>query len=95
MNQHFNHYEWRFLPLEERYNYIKFNKRQYETTITPNDDISVDIYHGKFFDNAPPSAIGYAVGECKGGYLRAYDDQKDSLMLVLRPKEKEDVQKKD
>lgn len=54
--------------------------------ITPNVDISVETKSGSFYDsNSPDAARGYTIQECKGGYLRAWED-KDSLMLVLKPK---------
>ena len=55
--------------------------------ITPDQDISVDIEEGTMFDKSPPSALGYTVNVCQGGYSRAYKDE-DSIMLVLRPKKK-------
>lgn len=56
--------------------------------ITPEDDITVDIKTGTFFEQMPTSAAGYCVEESKGGYLRAYCSA-ESLMLVLRPKNKQ------
>jgi hypothetical protein len=53
--------------------------------ITPDDEISVDIREGQFFDSVPPSARGYMVEECKGGYYRAFSCA-NSLMIILRPK---------
>lgn len=55
--------------------------------ITPNDDISIETHTGTLYDTAPASAKGYTVEKCRGGYLRAYE-QEDSLMLVLTPKKK-------
>lgn len=56
--------------------------------ITAQDQITVDVKMGGFFDELPESALGYSVAECRGQYLRAYSSA-DSLMLVLRPKPKE------
>lgn len=53
--------------------------------ITSDQDISVDFKMGNFYSVVPPSAYGYYIAPCQGGYLRAYEDS-DSLMLVLRPK---------
>lgn len=55
--------------------------------ITIEDNISVDIKTGSFYDNMPNSASGYCVRESNGGYLRAYSCE-ESLMLVLRPNKK-------
>ncbi len=65
------------------------SEKQALKLITPQDDITVETKEGSLFDNhsTPKSAIGYTVSECKGGYLRAYEDT-DSLMIVLRPKKK-------
>lgn len=58
-----------------------------------NQEISVEMKEGSFFHHAsvPQSARGYLIAECKGGYLRAYEDPK-SLMLVLRPKKNMSVE---
>lgn len=63
------------------------SERQALKMITPDDDISLDIKSGTFYDsyNRPASAHGYTVRLCRSDYLRAYEDV-DSLMLVLRPK---------
>lgn len=50
-----------------------------------NQNISVDFKTGHFYDRMPPSAHGYMVRACAGGYLRAYDSE-ESLMIVLTPK---------
>lgn len=62
-------------------------ERQALKMITPNDEISLEVKEGSFFDRSPASAQGYVVRECRGDYLRAYEDT-DSIMLVLRPKKK-------
>lgn len=62
------------------------SERQALKLITPNENISVDIRKGSFYNSQPPSSAGYVVAMCKGDFLRAYDCE-DSLMLVLRPKE--------
>lgn len=64
------------------------SEKQALKMITPDQDITVDIKTGSFFDghSFPESAAGYIVSECNGGHLRAYQDT-NSLMLVLRPKE--------
>ncbi len=64
------------------------SEKQALKMITPDDDISLEVKEGTFYDSAPDSAKGYTVNECKGGYLRAFDSE-DSLMLVLKPKKKE------
>ena len=56
--------------------------------ITPQDNITVETQTGTLYDRTPKCARGYTVQKCKGDYLRAYEDE-NSLMLVLRPKEKE------
>ena len=53
--------------------------------ITSDDEITLDVEWGTLYNDTPPSARGYTVSECKGGWLRAYE-QKDALMLVLKPK---------
>lgn len=60
--------------------------------ITPRDEITVDVKQGTLYDSnhIPPSAAGYLVAECQSGYLRAYE-QKEAVMLVLRPKAKEQL----
>ncbi len=62
------------------------SEKQALKMITPDDNISLAIKEGTFADTKP-SAAGYSVGMCKGGYLRAWDN-KDSIMLVLTPKKK-------
>ena len=51
--------------------------------ITPDDNISIEVKHGRFTDKA--TATGYSISECRGGYLRAWEDD-NSVMLLLRPK---------
>lgn len=63
------------------------SEKQALKMITTEEDISVDIKTGCFYQSTPPSASGYMVSESKGGYLRAYECS-ESLMLVLRPKVK-------
>jgi len=59
--------------------------------ITPEDNISIEIKEGTFFEgDMPKSALGYRVEKCQGGYHRAYRDS-DSLMLVLRRKSQEEM----
>ena len=49
--------------------------------------LEVDFKIGNFYGrHTPPSAHGYRVTQCEGGWLRAYEDA-DSLMIVIRPKE--------
>ena len=55
--------------------------------ITPEDNISLEIKSGTFYDSMPESAKGYAVQKSRGDYLRAYECE-ESLMLVLTPKNK-------
>lgn len=62
------------------------SERQALKMITPQDNITLETKTGTLYDRSPESAKGYVVRKCKGGYLRAYEDE-DSLMLVLRPKE--------
>ena len=63
------------------------DERQALKLITINDDITLDIKRGRFYDNMPSSAAGYMVENSQGGYLRAYESE-ESIMLVLRPKSK-------
>ena len=51
-----------------------------------DDTIEVSLKTGSFTDN--PDPYGYRVGMCQGGYLRAYQDN-DATMLVLRPMDKD------
>ena len=60
----------------------EYEKRALEM-ITTEDDIKVEIKTGAFHNSY--STVGYTVDMCKGGYLRAWDNE-DSLMLVLTPK---------
>lgn len=61
--------------------------------ITPMDEISMDVKEGTLYNDSPPSARGYVISKCAGGYLRAYEDV-NSLMLVLRPKKIEENEAK-
>lgn len=58
--------------------------------ITLDDDISLEAKQGTFYDRSPESAKGYTIQKCNGDYLRAYEDE-NSLMLVLRRKQKEKI----
>lgn len=62
------------------------NEKQALKMIAPEDDISIEVKQGQFSDK--PSVLGYDIHECQGGWLRAWED-KDSVMLMLRPKKKE------
>jgi hypothetical protein len=64
------------------------SEKQALKMITPQDDITLETHTGTLYDRSPASAKGYTVNQCKGGYLRAYENT-DSLMLVLRPKKVE------
>jgi hypothetical protein len=66
------------------------SERQALKMITPDDDISIEVKHGTFYDTTPISARGYTVQKCQGGFLRAYDSE-ESLMLVLKRKSKDDA----
>lgn len=56
----------------------------------PDQEITVDMKTGTFFDSRPPSAHGYTVAQSQGGYLRAYTAESgQALMLVIRDKEPE------
>lgn len=65
------------------------SEKQALQLITPDDNISLAIKEGNFYDadknNKPFSAD---VQQCKGGYLRAFTDEK-SIMIVLSPKSKQ------
>lgn len=50
------------------------------------DDISVLCKQGTLYDSIPQGLIGFTIDPCMGGYLRAFEDR-NSLMLVLKPKE--------
>ncbi len=52
--------------------------------ISPNDNVHVVIKQGTFSER--PEVFGAQVYECRGGYFRA-EDQKDSVMFVLTPKQ--------
>jgi hypothetical protein len=62
------------------------SEKQAIKMITADDDISVEFKQGSFHDDRV--LVGYTVGMCKGGYLRAWDND-NSLMLVLKPKKDE------
>lgn len=55
--------------------------------ITMDDDITIEYHTGTLFDHPPSSALGYIVQPSTAGYLRGYKCP-DSLMLVLKPKQK-------
>lgn len=58
--------------------------------ITGDDNIEVLFksgYHNMYIGTQPPERCGKTVNMCQGGYLRMYDDR-ESLILVLTPKEK-------
>ena len=55
--------------------------------ITPQDDIELQIKKGRFSNE--PTSKGFEVSMCRGGYLRAFEDE-HSLMLVLKPKQKKE-----
>ena len=59
------------------------NEKRALEMITTEDEIKVEIKTGSFHDTY--RAVGYTIDMCKGGYLRAWDNE-DSLMLVLTPK---------
>lgn len=63
------------------------SEKQALRMITPQDDISVETKTGTFYDDSPECARGYIVKECRGDYLRGYEDE-ESLMIILRPKKK-------
>jgi hypothetical protein len=65
------------------------NEKQALKMISPEDDISIEIHQGRFSDKS--DVMGYQVSECRGGYLRAWQDN-DSVMLMLRPKKPETTQ---
>lgn len=56
--------------------------------ISPDDDIHTVIKKGTFSDK--PEIFGADVYECRGGYYRA-QEQSDSVMFVLTPKNKDAV----
>lgn len=60
--------------------------------ITQDQDISLDIKEGIFYEGGTPPSMGYRVEECRGDYLRAFHDSK-SIMLILRPKKKKKMPK--
>ncbi len=64
------------------------SEKQALSMITPQDDISVETKTGTLYNDSPECARGYVVKECRGEYLRAFED-KESLMLILRPKKEE------
>jgi len=54
--------------------------------ITPNDDIELAVHTGSFGERhmRPFTA---SINKCRGGYLRVFETQ-ESIMLVLKPKDK-------
>lgn len=66
------------------------SERQALRMISPNDNIDLAIKEGKMFDyyagdNTKPFHGNFS--RCGGGWLRMYED-KESVMLILTPKEK-------
>jgi len=54
--------------------------------LTPDDDVEMALCQGTFTDlkTVPFTAT---INECKGKYLRVFEGNKESRMLVLTPKE--------
>jgi hypothetical protein len=52
-----------------------------------NQDISLEFKSGTFYEDFKHTNQNYNIALCSGGYVRAYEDS-DSLMLVLKPKNK-------
>lgn len=63
------------------------NEREALKMITADDDIHTVIKRGTFYDR-DEGVFGVDVAMCDGGYLRAYDTDKESVMFVLTPKKK-------
>jgi hypothetical protein len=62
------------------------DEKQALKLITPNDDIQLAVKNGSFGEERhKPFTI--EVNQCKGGYLRAFDNS-ESIMLVLSPNPK-------
>lgn len=53
--------------------------------IHPGAELTTEYHEGGFYDGKPPAAAGYVVGECEGGWLRAYREP-GAVMIVVRPK---------
>lgn len=49
----------------------------------PGQNVSIDFKEGTLYDSVPPSAFGFTIAKCKGGFLRAFEESKTSLMIVL------------
>jgi hypothetical protein len=60
------------------------DEKQALQLITPNDNIELAVHTGSFGD-ARFRPFSVNINQCKGGYLRTYDDSQ-SIMLVLTPK---------
>lgn len=58
--------------------------------ITPDDNIELALTNGTFHDSNSPKPFTAQVNSCRGGYLRAFSDE-DSVMLVLKPKPKSEL----
>lgn len=56
--------------------------------ISPNDEVHTVIKRGTFYDR-DEKLFGVDIYECQGGYFRA-EDKEDSVMFVVRPKDKKD-----
>ena len=64
------------------------NEKMALKMISAGDEITVETKEGTFYDDfRGVQQKGYNVVLCQGGYLRAFEDS-DSLMLVLKQKEK-------
>ena len=58
------------------------DEKQALKLITANDDISLAVKNGNF---SYPKPFSININSCRGGYLRAFDNE-ESVMLVLTPK---------
>ena len=64
------------------------NEKMALKMISTEEEITVETKEGVFYDNFRDCQHkGYNVALCQGGYVRAFEDS-NSLMLVLKPKEK-------
>lgn len=55
--------------------------------LTPDDDIELLLTNGNMFNDRGNKPFTANISQCKGGYLRVYEDN-ESRILVLKPKDK-------
>ena len=55
--------------------------------ISADDDINIVVKQGSFYGHGKNEVFGVVVEKCKGGWYRAWQDDK-SVMFVITPKDK-------